>query len=215
VNHCTFTAHFASGLRLGLFLVRANPAAPDLTEFASPRSPHCIDPAYVSTCRVRVGFAFCGCVLACGSSDTTKVLFPRQCMPEVEFRVMLGGWYLDILIVYLIRYIVRIVKLHRSDGWPLKNAVVSSSRCPPASSGGPVAEIGYTYEHAGSYYAGLHREPFILRSSAEDYAARFITGNHIVIRVDPKRPEISILRQDDQTRVRLPLANVAVGQQSP
>lgn len=143
--------------------------------------------------------------------DPQNVLIPRRFMSEVEFRVMLGGWYLDVVVGYLIRSIVRLVKLHRSDGWPLENAVVSGSRCPPAPYGGPVAEISYTYNYAGSYYAGVHREPFLWRSSAEDYAARFISGNHIVIRVNPKRPEISIVRQDDQTRVGLALAKVVVG----
>lgn len=125
------------------------------------------------------------------------------------------GWYLDILIGYLIRYIVRFVKLQRSEDWPLENAVVSGSRCPPAPSGGRVAEVAYTYTHRGEYYAGVHREPFILRSSAEDCAARFITGNHIVIRVDPKRPEISIVRQDDQTRIGVQFPMIAAGQPGP
>jgi len=123
------------------------------------------------------------------------------------------GWYIDILIGYVIRAVIRLVKLRRSEGWSLEDAVVSSSTCPLAPSGGPVAEIGYTYNHAGGYYAGVHSEPFILRSSAEEYVARFAVGAHITIRVDPNRPEVSVLRQDDQTRMRVRLQQVAVGQQ--
>jgi hypothetical protein len=126
----------------------------------------------------------------------------------------MAGWYLDILIGYLIRSIIHLVKLHRSESWLFEHAVVSGARCPPAQYGGPVAQVRYTYRHAGSYYAGSHREPFLLQSSAEEYAARFIIGNHVVIRVDPKRPEISVLRQDDQTRIIVPLAKVVIGQES-
>jgi hypothetical protein len=119
------------------------------------------------------------------------------------------GWYIDILIGYLIRAAIRLVKLRRSDGWPLEQAVVSSSTCPLAPYGGPVAEIGYTYNHAGGYYAGIHSEPFILRSSAEEYAAKFAVGSHVTIRIDPRRPETSILREDDQTRIRVGFPQVA------
>ena len=127
----------------------------------------------------------------------------------------MGGRYIDIVIGYLIRAVIRLVKLHKSDGWPLEQAVVSSSTWPPAPYGGPVAEIGYTYNHAGGYYAGVHSEPFILRSSAEDYATKFAVGSHITIRIDPKRPETSVLREDDQTRMRVRIQQIAIGQQRP
>ena len=78
-----------------------------------------------------------------------------------------------------------------------------------------MAEIGYTYNHAGGYHGGVHREPFILRSSAEDYAAKFAVGAHITIRVDPKRPAVSVFRDDDQTRMRVRFQQVAIDQQRP
>jgi hypothetical protein len=128
---------------------------------------------------------------------------------------MLAGWYIDILIGYLIRAVIRLVKLRRSESWSLEDAVVSSSTRPLAPYGGPVAEIGYTYNHAGGYYAGVHGKPFILRSSAEEYAAKFAVGAHITIRIDPKRPEVSVFREDDQTRMRVRLQQVAIDQPRP
>jgi hypothetical protein len=93
--------------------------------------------------------------------------------------------------------------------------MVSRSTCPLALYGGPIAELAYTYRHAGGYYASVHSEPFILRSSAEEFAAQFTVGSHIVIRMGPKRPEDSIFRQDYQGRIRLPLSKVAIdGQRS-
>jgi len=122
---------------------------------------------------------------------------------------MLGGWYIDVVFGYLIRAVIRLIKLSRSHGWPLEQAVVSSSTCPPAAYGGPVAEIGYTYVHAGGYYADVHSEPFLLRSSAQEFATRFSVGSHVTIRIDPKQPETSILREDDQTRIRVGFQQVA------
>ena len=121
---------------------------------------------------------------------------------------MLGSYIVD-LIGYLIRAGIHLIKLRGSDDWPLEQAVASSATDPPAPYGGPVAEIVYTYVHAGGYYAGMHREPFILGSSAKEYAAKFAVGCHITIRIDPKRPENSIFRKDDQTRIRVGFQQVA------
>jgi hypothetical protein len=46
----------------------------------------------------------------------------------------------------------------------------------------------------------MHRRGFILRSSAEDYAARFPADSDVVIRLKPGEPETSIIRDDDQIR---------------
>jgi hypothetical protein len=109
------------------------------------------------------------------------------------------GWYFDVVIGYLIRTLIRMVKARRSNAWPVNKATVTSSYCPPFSYGGPVAEIGYTYIHEGGYYYGVHREPFLLDGSAKEYAARFLRGNGIVIRVKLGQPEISLVCDEDQT----------------
>jgi len=93
------------------------------------------------------------------------------------------SWYFDIVIGYLIRTVIRIVKARGSNAWPVNKATVANSGCPAFSYGGPVAEVGYTYIYEGGYYSGVHREPFLLRGSAKEYAARFSTVSGIIIRV--------------------------------
>ncbi len=77
-------------------------------------------------------------------------------------------------------------------------ATVTGSNCDHTPYGGPVAEITYAYTHEGEYYSGIHREPFILRGSAEEYVARFRAGGDVIVRVKPVEPEVSIVRDDDQ-----------------
>jgi hypothetical protein len=109
------------------------------------------------------------------------------------------GWYFDVVIGYLIRAVIRVVKTRRSNAWPVNKATVANSGCPAFSYGGPVAEVGYTYIYEGDYYAGVHREPFLLHGSAKEYAARFSTGSGIIIRVKPGQPETSLICDEDQT----------------
>ena len=118
---------------------------------------------------------------------------------------MLSGWYVDIVVGFLIRSLIRRVKTRRSAAWHLEKGRVYSSNCPSISYGGPVAEVGYTYNYRGEYYSGIHREPFLLRSSAEDYASRFVVGSDLTVRVDPERPDISFVSRDD----------VSLGTQAP
>jgi hypothetical protein len=107
------------------------------------------------------------------------------------------GWYVDIVIGYLIRTVVRFFKMRRSETWAIERAVISSVNCPRFVYGGPYAELGYTYTHNGEYYAGVHRKPFMLRSSAESYVAECQVGEEIAVRVNPTQPEASIVAVDD------------------
>ena len=104
---------------------------------------------------------------------------------------------------YLIRLVIRMVKARASDTWPVVKGTVSTSNCPPASYGGPVAEVVYTYIHEGSYFSAIHRKPFLLHASAQDYAAQFPTGSDIIARVKPGQPETSIVCDVDQAPARL------------
>jgi hypothetical protein len=107
------------------------------------------------------------------------------------------GWYFDIVVGFLIRTVIRFVKIRSSETWPVEKGTISSATCPTAVYGGPVAELGYTYTHKGEYYSGVHRKAFMLRGSAEDYASRIVTGSQIAIRVKPTQPETSVVAVDE------------------
>ncbi len=103
------------------------------------------------------------------------------------------GWYFDIVIGYLIRTLVRFGKVRRSETWPVEKGKLLRTTCPPTPLGGPVAEFHYTYIHKGEYYSGVDTKAFMLRSSAEEYAGQFPAGADIPVRVNPAKPEISIV----------------------
>jgi hypothetical protein len=62
---------------------------------------------------------------------------------------MLSGWYLDILVGYLIWILVRTVKARGSEHWPVEKALITGSSCAHAAYGGPVDEITYTFPSRG------------------------------------------------------------------
>jgi hypothetical protein len=111
---------------------------------------------------------------------------------------MISGWYLDILVGYLIRILIRTVKARGCDQWPVEKALTTGSRCERAAYGGPVAEVTYAFHHEGEYCSGMHRETFLFVDSAEEYVARFREGGDAIVRVKPGTPEGSIVRQRDQ-----------------
>ena len=109
---------------------------------------------------------------------------------------------LDLLLgclLYLIRIVIRMMKERGSSTWPVEKGTVTGSSCEAAPYGGPVAEITYTYTHKSEYFSGMNREPCLLLSSAEEYVARFRAGGGVILRVKPGEPEVSIVREDDQT----------------
>lgn len=110
---------------------------------------------------------------------------------------MMIGWYFDVVVGFLIRTVVRFVKIRSSETWPVEKGTISSATCPTAVYGGPVAELGYTYIHKGEYYSGLHRKAFMLRSSAEDYVSQIHIGSQIAVRVKPTQPETSVVAVDE------------------
>lgn len=107
------------------------------------------------------------------------------------------GWYFDIVVGFLIRTVVRFVKIRSSETWPVEQGTISSATCPLAVYGGPVSELGYTYIHKGEYYSGVHRKAFMLRGSAEDYVSQIVIGSQIAVRVKPTQPETSVVAVDE------------------
>lgn len=107
------------------------------------------------------------------------------------------GWYFDVVIGFLIRTVVRFVKMRSSNRWPVEKGTISSATVPTTVYGGPVAELGYTYVHKGEYYSGVHRKAFMLRHSAEDYVSRIVIGSQIGVRIKPTQPETSVVAVDE------------------
>ena len=109
------------------------------------------------------------------------------------------GLVADIYISYFFKILVRWLRFRHSAQWPRADATVTAA--PSSTSGAwgcPVAEIPYAYRVGGELYTGLHEEPFLLSDSAKNYAERFGRDATLVVRIEPGRPEISILLPQDQ-----------------
>jgi hypothetical protein len=109
----------------------------------------------------------------------------------------MGGWFVDIIVGYLLRTAFRVAKANGSQSWPVENATVTFSNS-SFGYGGPVAQVGYTYRHQGRFFSGGHDIPFIFADSAKRYISSLTKGSHIIVRVKPGHPEISIVREGDQ-----------------
>jgi len=109
----------------------------------------------------------------------------------------LGGLVLDVIIAYIVKNAVRWRRALESSKWERVQARVHSSRV----GGGfvcncPTAEVAYSYHFAGERYSAIDSHPFFFPVSAEEAAARLRAGDNIIVRVDPARPEKSVLEFD-------------------
>jgi hypothetical protein len=108
------------------------------------------------------------------------------------------GVFLDNIIVYLFRTVLRLIKENRSNTWPVTKGSVESS-CGPGLALYPMAEVVYTYTAEGARFSGLHKRAFFWsKSSATDYACRFTPASYFVVRYKPGEPMKSVVRYWDQ-----------------
>jgi Protein of unknown function (DUF3592) len=119
----------------------------------------------------------------------------------------MGGWFLDVLIAYLVKSALRLFYLKGSEQWPVVKATVTVSSCPPKVLGCFTAEIAYTYVLNGHIYTGMHERPFISRDSAQEYVRRFPSGTSLIARIKPEMPEKSVVRDEDQPTLDSPFQN--------
>lgn len=114
----------------------------------------------------------------------------------------MGGLVIDIVIAFAIRSVLRFRRSWGSGKWKRVKARVDSS----CLAGGWVwncrtTEIAYTYEFAGQTYSALDSNPFLSESSAAAELERFIPGKDAIARVNPRRPERSIIEWVDQREI--------------
>jgi hypothetical protein len=106
--------------------------------------------------------------------------------------------YLLRALVYGLRVIMRWPSVISAGQWLLANATVTT---PPRSSEGiacRTVEIVYAFRVKDELYTGLHEEPFLSTESLTDYIERFGEGRHVIVRVKPGNPEVSVVREEDQ-----------------
>jgi hypothetical protein len=104
---------------------------------------------------------------------------------------------LDNIVVFLPRRMVLLIGEFRSKGWATTVGTVIASYGPGAAVY-PCAQLVYEYDADGESWAGTYTRGFWFRSSAKDFASRFLPSNTLVIRYNPSRPSDSFIRRADQ-----------------
>lgn len=109
----------------------------------------------------------------------------------------MGGWFLDVLAVYLFKVVVFWFRSRGSVSWPSVTATVTAAYYNPSGGlGCDTAEIAYSYRLGDESYTGMYERPF-LAGSAKDYVARFSVGNKLTVHVKPGNPDMSVVRDED------------------
>jgi hypothetical protein len=104
----------------------------------------------------------------------------------------MGGFFLDIIVEYLIRVTGRAIKRRRSRGWPTTKATLVSATYNKSSSCN-LTEVVYTYRFNGERYSGMNKKPFWFSIHAEIYIRDLPPGTEFIVRVKPNHPEVSIV----------------------
>lgn len=89
------------------------------------------------------------------------------------------GWYLDEIVVFLLRTLFRLIRDRNTRTWPIVEGEIRTSG--RSSSFYPTAEITYMHSVNDERHFGIHERAFFLRNSAEDYAKQFIPKSKITI----------------------------------
>jgi hypothetical protein len=85
----------------------------------------------------------------------------------------------------------------QSNGWPIVSGHVQNAQIyfkDPLW----VTELSYSYSVNGEFYAGYIGRHFARERDADEYLERFPIGMAVFIRHKTNKPEVSLLRQDDQ-----------------
>jgi Protein of unknown function (DUF3592) len=108
------------------------------------------------------------------------------------------GFILDIIIEYLVRILIRFIRAFRARAWLTERAKITSIGYRPGGFGCAVADLAYKYSFEGEPHEGTNANPFIWTSSAKDYSDQYCSGDEIIVRVNPKKPEASVMLEKDQ-----------------
>jgi hypothetical protein len=107
-------------------------------------------------------------------------------------------WGLIRLTIYFFRISWAGVRAIGSGKWPTAEAIITADPARTyAASTGFTTDVPYTYRFQGELYTGLHEEPSD-GGVGSAFMRRFAKGRRFLVRVNPAKPEVSIVRERDQ-----------------
>ena len=100
------------------------------------------------------------------------------------------------LAIYLFRLFWGWLRAIGSEKWPMAEAIVTADpEKTYAASSGLTVDVPYTYRFEGELYTGLYEEP---GGAGSAFMKRLAKGRRFLVRVNPAKPEVSIMRHGDQ-----------------
>jgi len=110
----------------------------------------------------------------------------------------MGGFALIHFLTYLFTSAWAWLKAFGSGEWPSADATVTADPTRLNRFGCDAVEIVYSYRFDGELYTGLQEEPVFGGSDAQ-YVEHFPKERSLVVRVKPDEPEVSVVRDEDQS----------------
>jgi uncharacterized protein DUF3592 len=96
---------------------------------------------------------------------------------------------------------VRYWQQHGNEAWPMTEArVFDAAYFNTDHNGrgiGHHVRVQYSYKVAGEYYSGEMVKTFNSERQADAFAALYPRDLQVIVRANPEKPEISVMRDDD------------------
>lgn len=105
-----------------------------------------------------------------------------------------------VAVAVLVPLVSRYIKVRISDSWTQLQATVESTNVRSEARGkhtATLAEVAYSYSYEGEFYSGFYTREAGTETHAWRMLEPFQKGMPICVRLNPKAPENSIYREDD------------------
>jgi hypothetical protein len=117
-------------------------------------------------------------------------------------QVPVHTWYaLIVTVVSGVAAAVRYWQRRGNEAWPITEGRIFDAAFFNTDHNdrriGPHVRVQYSYKVEGEFYAGEVVKAFHTEAEAEDFAARYPRDLQVLIRAHPQKPELSVMRDDD------------------
>ncbi len=108
----------------------------------------------------------------------------------------MGALVLDFIAIFLWRGMLRIFLSIRSSKWLRTTGKIVRANVPRTTAA--YIDTSYEFEREGAVFTGYSKVPFLVHSSADEYARSLQSGTPIIVRVNPQNPGESAFFTTDQ-----------------
>lgn len=119
---------------------------------------------------------------------------------DVRRTDQMGGFVLDIVLMFIFKSVVRAIRFLKSLRWNRSAATVLDLTVIDPDMGCPSVRVHYQIVSSGGSQQGADEMPFFLRGSAKSYVRNFSKNQPAVVRVNPGNPNEMLFAPSDQHR---------------